>query len=86
MTTREKFEKMLVDMGVFESQASAIMDLAMPKFEDIMPGGYQVTWNRPAEEYPEAIYNVGFSLVVKKTALEWIDANIPQAWFRPMFV
>jgi hypothetical protein len=29
MTTRQKFEKMLYDMGIFESDASNIMDLAI---------------------------------------------------------
>mgnify|MGYP003545516577 CR=1 FL=1 len=75
---------MLKHMGVSESQASAIMDLAIPMFIEEAPG-YQVTWDQPAWEYPSAFYAAGFQ-VVKRAALQWIDANLPQAWFRAMFV
>lgn len=85
MTTRQKFEKMLFEMGVFENQASKIMDVAIPRFSELLPQ-YQVTWDRPAYEYPDAFYNVGFITVVKKAALDWIDENLPEAWFRPLFI
>jgi len=84
MTTRQRFEKMLTDMGVFDSQAAAIMELAIPMFSEASPE-YSVTWDRPASEYPDAFYRVTFVLV-KRAALQWIDANLPQAWFRAMFV
>lgn len=84
MTTRERFEKMLFDMGVFENQATQIMELAIPRFSEVLPE-YQVTWDRPSDEYPNAFYNVGFS-IVKEAALEWIDKNLPQAWFRGLFL
>lgn len=85
MTTQEKFEKKLTDMGVFESQAKQIMELAKPKFAESLPE-YKVTWERPANEYPDAFYTVGFMMVVKGAALQWIDSNLPKAWFRQMFV
>lgn len=76
---------MLYEMGVFESQAIAIMDLAIPRFDEALPN-YKITRDRPASEYPDAFYNVGFSIVVKKAAIEWIDANTPRAWFRALFI
>lgn len=72
-------------MGVFESQATKIMDLAVPRFDELLPQ-YRVTWDRPAHEYPDAFFDVGFAIVVKPAALEWIDANLPMAWFRGLFV
>jgi hypothetical protein len=84
MTTRQKFEEMLFNMGVFESQATQIMDLAIPRFQELLPQ-YQVTWERPASKYPDAFYNAGFMSVVKGAALDWIDENLPNAWFRALF-
>ena len=34
---------------------------------------------------PGVFYKVGM-ITVKHAALQWIDANKPQAWFRPMFL
>lgn len=84
MTTRQKFEEMLYNMGVFENDASAIMDLAIPMVAEMLPQ-YSVTWDRPSTEYPEAFYNVVF-ITVKRAALQWINENKPQAWFKAMFV
>ena len=65
-------------------EAVKIMDVAIPMFEAMTPD-YKVTWDSPAEDYPDAFYAVGF-LTVKRAAVQWIDENIPQAWFRAMFV
>lgn len=85
MTTLQRFEEMLTNNGVFESQAKQIMELAKPKFAETMPE-YNVTWERPANEYPNAFYTIGFATIVKPAALQWIDENLPKAWFRAMFV
>lgn len=83
MTTKEKFAQMLMDRGMFESQANAVMDIFVPEF-DAVNAGYRVTWERPASEYPDAFYAVGF-FTLKRAALQWIDENLPQAWFRALF-
>jgi len=83
MNTREKFESMLVANGMFESQAKQVMDIAIPKL-DSMISDYKFTWDRPAEEYPEVIYNVVY-MSLKPIALKWIEENAPRAWFKPMF-
>jgi len=84
MDTRAKFAQMLTDRGMFESQADKVMEQFVPEFDEVN-AGYRVTWERPASEYPDAFYAVGF-MYLKKTALRWIDENLPQAWFRVMFV
>jgi hypothetical protein len=83
MTTREKLEKMLYNMGLFETQASAIIDEAIPELEKLA-GDYKITFNRPANEYPDMLFNIWF-ITVKEVAKNWIEKNIPNAWFKPMF-
>ena len=83
MNTREKFESMLVENGMFENQAKQVMTVAIPVLDE-MVDNYKFTWDRPSEEYPKELYSVVF-LSLKPIALKWIDENIPLAWFRPMF-
>ena len=71
MTTQEKLVNMLV------------IALAKPELK-VLSGTYDITFDRPAEEYPDAIYNVLF-LVIKPIALKWIEKNKPMAWFKAMF-
>ena len=84
MTTQQKFESMLVERGMFESQAKKVMEIAKPMFVQAMPD-YRFTWDRPAKEYHDVIYNTGF-FIVKRAAIQWIDENLPEAWFRPIFL
>lgn len=84
-TTRDAFEAILHSKGVGEDTATKIMDAAIPKFKGLIPE-YDVTWERPANEYPEAFYGIGYVTIVKPAALAWIDENLPRAWYRPMFL
>lgn len=83
MNTREKFESMLVANGMFESQAKQVMDVAIPELDNMF-SDYKFTWNRPAEEYADVIYNIVY-MSLKPIALKWIEENAPLAWFKPMF-
>ena len=83
MTTREQLRKMLVDKGMSENQAEKVLEIAIPKIEEASPN-YQVTWDRPAKEYPDVVYKVMW-LHVKEAAKEWLAEHAPNAWFRPMF-
>lgn len=83
LTTRERFEKMLIECGMFYDQAHAVMDKAIPVINE-QSGDYDVTWDRPSTEYPDAVYNVLF-LTVKPIALEYIEQACPNAWFGAMF-
>lgn len=94
-TVRAKLEQMLFEMGMFESQATKVIDLAIPEIqkmqptmageEDEQPEQYQVKWESPSTDYPDGIYNLWFHKV-KEVALKWIDENCPNAWFRELFL
>lgn len=83
MTTKEKLIQILIDNGLFESQAEEVMEIAIPELNSLIEN-YSITWNRPSEEYPDVIYNILFNSM-KPTVLKWIEENKPQAWFKPMF-
>lgn len=84
MTVRDRFESMLVGNGMFESQAKEVMDIAIPQLNESVEY-YQITFNRPQEEYQCGIYGVIFD-IIKPIALKWIEDNAPNAWFKPMFM
>jgi len=83
LSSREYLEYMLINMGLFESQAKEIIALAIPEI-DKGSQDYKISWNSPASGYPEMLYGVWFQ-TVKIVALPWIVKNCPNAWFRPMF-
>jgi hypothetical protein len=83
MTTREKLEQMLVSNGMFESQAKEVMEISIPELNNLVED-YQITFDRPASEYPNVIYNILF-LAIKPIALKWIEEKMPMAWYKPMF-
>lgn len=83
LTTRQRFEKMLIERGMFYDQAHAVMDKAVPVINE-QCGDYEVAWDRPSTEHPDAVYNVMF-LKVKTIALEYIEQVCPNAWFKVMF-
>lgn len=72
----------LVNNGMFENQAKAVMDEVVkhPSNEPMKD-----RWNDRVDGYPPQMQAVCL-LSIKTQALEWIDKNCPQAWFRPMFV
>jgi len=83
MTIRKKLESMLVRMGMFDSQAEKVIDLAIPELNDIV-GNYSINFEDDSDAYPDAIYSV-LMLSVKPIALKWIEENHPMAWFKLMF-
>lgn len=84
MTVRGKLESILFQLGMFEQQAQKVMDIAIPKINEISED-YEITWNANCEVYDDNMYNFLFP-IVKKEALDWIDEHIPHAWFRENFV
>lgn len=90
ITVKEKLESMLVSNGISDIQAKEVMEMAMPLLDNelgIDEGEpiYKLTYDRPASEYPDFLYPILFRRL-KPIALQWIDKNKPQAWFRDMFV
>lgn len=83
MTVQQKLEKMLIDNGMFDTQAKEVMKLAIPDLNALVDD-YQISFNSDASSYPNVIYNVLFK-AIKPIALKWIEDNIPLAWYKPMF-
>jgi hypothetical protein len=83
VTTKDNVKKMLTDNGMFDTDAEKILAIAIPKIERLTPQ-YQITWDRPASEYPDVIYPILW-MTIKDTAKEWIEKNQPLAWYRPLF-
>lgn len=75
---------MLVDNGMFYSQAKQVVDEVVIPYVAKLTPNYNFTWDRPAQEYPDTIYGLILSMT-KPEILKWIDKNCPKAWFRPMF-
>jgi hypothetical protein len=88
-STRQRFEQMIFQRGVFENQAKAIMDYAIPlidaqyEFDKI---AHKIDWNGLAEGYPDPFYSMTFQINIKPLVVLWIEENLPQAWFRSMFI
>ena len=84
MTVREKLESMLVANGMFENQAKEVIELSIPKLNELADD-YTITFESPSNQYPDMIYNLWY-MTIKQISLKWIDDNKPMAWFRDMFV
>lgn len=82
-TTQKKLEEMLFQRGIFEKQAHEIMEYAKPKLDGIIDN-YNISWNRPADEYPESIYGTLF-MFLRPIVAEWAEKNMLEAWWVPMF-
>ena len=86
MTTRQKFEQMLYNMGIFETQAEKIMDFAIAEIDSQKTGDdYQITWDRPEGGYDERFYKIVFEIKIKPQVFKWAEQNMPMAWWKPMF-
>ncbi len=79
MTVQEYMINRLVQNGMFDTQATKVIEMVKAKNE-----GFDF-WGKEAEGYPDQLLSVVW-FTVKRNALEWIDENLPRAWFRPMFV
>lgn len=58
------------------------MKLAIPEIDATVTG---IRWGDTESAHPPVIYSLGMA-IIKPIALQWIDDNKPQAWFREMFV
>ena len=81
MTIEDKIKEMLSERGMFDSQVTAVMEAV--KANDIHESMAH-RWNDSTEDYPQGLLAILWASA-KATALEYIDANCPDAWFRPMF-
>lgn len=83
MTVQGKLMTMLEKMGMSTSQALEVMKVAKPTIDDLV-SDYKISFTNSSDAYPNAIYNT-LIMLIKPIALQWIEENKPQAWFKPMF-
>lgn len=43
------------------------------------------TYNRPSHEYPAMMYYLLWQNPIRKTVLNYLEGNHPEAWFKPMY-
>jgi hypothetical protein len=84
MTIKQTLINMLIERGMFLSQANEVMELAVPQLNDLVEG-YSISLDSRSDDYPKEIYKVLFGCI-RPIALKWIDDNKPQAWYRDVFV
>ncbi len=82
-TTEQELIKFMINSGMSEDQAKEVMVDVKVQFKEEYD--YDITWDRPASEYPTAIRMI-LPEAIKPIALRWIMKNKPQAWFKNMFV
>jgi hypothetical protein len=80
MTFQEFSIKYLTDRGMFDNQAVQVVE-GVKSYQPSMVS----LWNQSIDGYPDAV-KTGLVLSLRSSAVEWIDNNLPQAWFRSMFV
>ena len=71
----------LYNNGMSESQAEAV--LVMVK-RDPAASEMSDRWRDFIVDYPSSL-QAAILMIVNRVALEWIDFNLPNAWYRPMF-
>ena len=81
MTLRAYFEARLFEHGLFESEATAVMDKAE---KDSSLEAMQRRWADDTEAYPSQLLAACW-LSVKRCAAEWLEANKPKHWALPVF-
>ena len=84
MTVREYLEDILVKYGMFVQQAKKILDISIPKINEISDD-YKIQWDEYYDVYNDEMYDFLFS-IIKEEALKWIDEHIPEVWYRDNFI
>jgi len=81
--TFEKFaQDYLFNNGMFEDDAKKVIELA--KEDEVLGDTMKGRWEDDTEGYPPFMKSV-FIVSLNSVAVKYIDANIPQAWFRQVF-
>ena len=81
MTMREWSIDYLTSNGMFLDQAEATLAICVAdKAYEVMTG----RWNDSTDGYPAPLLAV-MCMALNYSAVQWIDANLPKAWYRPMF-
>ena len=78
MTVKEKLSEQLHSNGMMEPDISKVIDLVKQKHPAIH-------LNDPTTGYPDMMIQILLKTVIV-TALDYIDVNLSNAWYRQMFV
>ena len=81
---REFLTTHLTKSGMSEAQSKRVLQKALPHIHSLAPD-HGFSFDSPIDGYP-AMMKPLLVNITNEQALEWIDENLPQAWFRPMFV
>lgn len=79
MTFLDDMKQRLVGQGMFESQAQQVMGRAMEQMDD-MKG----RWGHQVDGYPPLMVDLIW-ISIQRVAYVWIEDNMPEAWYRPIF-
>jgi hypothetical protein len=80
MTFAEKMKALMVEHGMWEDDTQTVMDIVTANTENSMYG----RWNDEIDDYPPQMIPAVW-LGVKYAAYQWLDANKPNAWYKPVF-
>lgn len=81
MTVEDKIKEMFIECHLSGEEAATIVEMMKAK-KHHAPMAHR--WNDNVEDYPQGLLNLLWRSA-KATALEYIDATCPLAWFRSMF-
>ncbi len=81
MTFAEKMKVLMEENGMWPEDTPKVMAIVEADQTNPMSG----RWNDSIEGYPPGLITAVW-LSVKREALKWIEANCPQAFYKPLFV
>lgn len=81
MTFEQKMRKMLEQCGMWPDGLEATMKEA--KEGELLKDTMRGRWSDTIEGYSTVVVT-GLWLNVRSLALDWVDANCPKAWYRPL--
>lgn len=81
MTIRQWSEKYCTDRGMWDDDARTVIDTMIA---DDKSGAMDKRWDDVIDAYPSQLLGV-LAIRIDQYAIGWIDANQPEAWYRPIF-
>ena len=83
-TVRQKLESYCTSNGLSQELSARAVENMVTELKESTPD-YDITLDSPAEDYQKEFYGALYE-VLSMEALKIIDAEIPGAWYREMFV
>ena len=78
MNVQDKLLSMLIERGMFESQANDVIELVKVSGK---AGSMRDNWLKDIDGYPEIVVSVLWA-ITKDIAIKWVEDNKPDAWFK----